>query len=162
MLTNLRNCYFIALFSIAVAAVGMTSFVEKFNVNFFDVFRSLPVQLCVDFYDDYNYSPEPNFLVEQQTSTTNIFSFSEFIVISHHYLSAFDFIRQQLPATYLNLFSWFDSVLEKILKMGYLFLSMLILNIIKVVLLKVLQSMSVLNPLFNFSYLQFSHQHSRR
>lgn len=158
---NVYKSYMTVLFNIAVvAAIGMTSFVEKFHVNFFDVPHSFSVQLCVDFYDDHNYSVEPNFLVEPHSSTTKNYSLSTFIIASHHYLSALGFVCRQIPPFYVNLFSWFDDLLISASRIGYLLAGAIILIAIKVSSFKRMRLL-MQKFIFDFSYLQFYRQHSR-
>jgi hypothetical protein len=157
---NLRKSHLIVLFSIVVMTVGMTSFVEKFTVNILDVPHSFSVQLCIDFYDDHNYSPVPNFLVESHKSTTKKCSLSTFIIASHHYLSALGFICRQIPPVYVNLFSWFDDLLISASRIGYLLAGAIILIAIKVSSFKRMRLL-MQKFIFDFSYLQFYRPHSR-
>lgn len=161
MLIGLQRSYLVVLLSVAVAAVGVTSFIDKINVSFLDLSHSFSVQFCFDFYDENNYSPEPNFLVELETSTINFISLLDPVAISHNSSSVHAFVCRKLPSIYVELFSWFGDLLINRLKVGYISLSILFLCIIKNVSLRVLKSVSRFNCLFNFSYLKFSYLHSK-
>lgn len=161
ILMNVHKSYVIVLFNIAVVvAIGMTSFLEKCHVVFFDVSHTFSVQLRAELYHDYNYSVEPSLIIKPHTSTTKDYSFPTSIVAPRHYLSALDFVCRKINSVYVHIFSLLDDLLMTESRIGYLLMGVLVLIAIKVAFFKRIR-LSIQRFIFDFSHLQFYRQHSR-